>query len=303
MTVNDGTGAANANSGDALNFPYGGETGCCGFDQPSFTLSNSFKVDANGLPFLDESYNAVPLKNDMGISAAQPFTPDSTTPLDPRIDWTIGRRGIPFLDWGIMPGSIWVRNQAAAGPYEPIKHLFYKSQEGTYTDASSWTNGFTANNYHLIRYADVLLMAAEAEVNGGGSLMQAMTYVNQVRARAANPAGFVGPSNNAGKVSPANYQIGLYTSFPDATYAMKAIMFERKIELATEGHRFSDLVRWGTAKAQLDAYAANEAKQGYLSMTGVTFTVGKSEYLPIPQAEIDKSQKGSASVLSQNPGY
>ncbi len=303
MTANDGTGASNANSGDALNFPYGGETGCCGFDQPSFTLSNSFKVDANGLPFLDESYNTVPLKNDMGISASQAFTPDNTTPLDPRIDWTIGRRGIPFLDWGLMPGSIWVRNQAAAGPYEPLKHLFYKSQEGVYTDASSWTNGFTANNYHIIRFADVLLMAAEAEVNGGGTLAQALTYVNQVRARASNPDGFVGPTNNAGLVSPANYQIGLYTSFPDAAYATKAIQFERKVELAGEGHRFSDLVRWGTAKAQLDAYAANEAKQGYLSMTGVSFTVGKSEFLPLPQAQIDKSQKGASSVLTQNPGY
>ena len=68
MTVNDGTGAANANAGDALNFPYGGETGCCGFFQPSFSLANAYKVDANGLPFLDESYNDVPLKTDMGLS-------------------------------------------------------------------------------------------------------------------------------------------------------------------------------------------------------------------------------------------
>jgi hypothetical protein len=303
MTANDGTGAANANSGDALNFPYGGETGCCGFFQPSFTLANSFKVDANGLPLLDESYNTNPLKTDMGISADKPFTPDNTTPLDPRIDWTVGRRGVPFLDWGIMPGSIWVRNQAAAGPYEPLKHLFYKSQEGVYTDASSWTNGFTANNYHLIRYADVLLMAAEAEVNGGGSLAQALTYVNLVRSRAANPQGFVGPINNSGLVSPTNYKIGLYASFPDAAYANKAIQFERKIELAMEGHRFSDLVRWGTAKAQLDAYAANENAQGYLSMSGVKFTTNKSEYLPIPQAQIDKSQKDGTSVLVQNKGY
>ncbi len=302
MTANDGTGAANANSGDALNFPYGGETGCCGFFQPSFTLANSFEVDANGLPFLNNGY--VALKSDMGIAADKAFTPDSTTPMDPRVDWTVGRRGVPFLDWGIMPGSTWVRNQAAAGPYEPLKHLFRKSQEGVFTDGSSWTNGFTANNYHLIRYADVLLMAAEAEIQGGGTVAQAMAYVNQIRTRASNPAGFVGPANNAGLVSPTKYQIGLYTASTfTAANAMTAIMFERKIELAMEGHRFSDLVRWGTAKAELDAYAKAETAQGYTSMSGVTFTTGKSEYLPIPQAQIDKSVKAGKSVLTQNPGY
>ena len=302
MTVNDGTGAANANSGDALNFPYGGNTGCCGFYQPSFSMANAFKTDANGLPYLDESYNNVPLVTDMGVSADKPFTPDSTTPMDPRIDWTVGRRGVPYLDWGLMPGSTWVRNQAAAGPYEPIKHVFKASQIGTFTDGSSWTNGFTAVNYPLIRFADVLLMAAEAEVQGGGTLAQALTYVNQVRTRAADPTGFVGLAT--GKfASPTNYKIKNYTSFADATYALKAIRFERKLELAMEGHRFSDLVRWGTAKTELDAYAKSEAKQGYLSMTGVSFTTGKSEYLPIPQAQIDKSVKDGKSVLTQNPGY
>ena len=305
MTVNDGTGAANANSGDALNFPYGGQTGCCGFFQPSFSLANAFQVDANGLPFLDNSFFNKPIKSDMGISADKAYTPDSTTPMDPRVDWTVGRRGVPYLDWGIMPGSTWVRDQASAGPYEPLKHLFRKSQVGVYTDGSSWTNGFTANNYPLIRFADVLLLAAEAEVNGGGTLAQAMAYVNRVRTRASNPAGFVGPANNAGDVSPTNYKIGLYTSFPDATYAMTAIRMERKLELAMEGHRFYDLTRWGTAvaKAELDAYAAAEVKQGYNTMVGAVYTANKSEYLPIPQTQIDKSQKDGKSVLTQNPGY
>lgn len=296
MNVNDGTGGANANSGDALNFPYGGQTSCCGFFQPSFSLANSFKVDDDGLPFLDGSYNNVDLKSDYGKSSNDPYTPDSTTPLDPRIDWTIGRRGIPFLDWGIMPGANWVRNQASAGPYEPIKNMFYKSQLGTYTDASAWSNGFTANNVNIIRYADVLLWAAEAEVEGGGTLAKAMEYVNMVRKRAQDPTGFV-------QGSVANYKIGLYTSFPSADYARKAIYFERKIELAMEGHRFFDLTRWNIGKTELDAYAAHELKSGYLTMAGVSYTVNKSEYLPIPQPEIDLSQKDGKSVLTQNPGY
>jgi hypothetical protein len=296
-TVNDGTAGGNANTGDGLNFPYGGQTGCCGFFQPSYSLANSFKVDANGLPFLDGSYNATDLKSDYGIASKDPYTPDNTTPLDPRIDWTVGRRGIPFLDWGPMAGQDWVRNQASAGPYEPVKNMFFASEKGTQTDASGWTAGFTANNINLIRFSDVLLLAAEAEVEGGGTLAQATAYVNQVRTRAANPAGFV-------QGSVANYKIGLYTStFASADYARSAIRFERKIELAMEGHRFYDLTRWGIGATELNAYAAHELKSKYLIMAGASYTANKSEYLPIPQIEIDLSNSNGKSVLKQNPGY
>ena len=303
MTVNDGTGAANANAGDALNFPYGGETGCCGFFQPSFTLANIYKVTADGLPMLGDEFFTNPLKTDQGISSDKAYSPDVTTPLDPRIDWTIGRRGVPYLDWGIMPGSNWVRDQGTAGPYEPLKHLFRKSQVGTLTDGSSWTNGFTANNYPLIRFADVLLLAAEAEVETGG-LEKAREYVNLVRARAANPDGFVGPKNNAGLVSGTNYQIKTYTAaWTDAAVARKAVRFERRLELAMEGHRFSDLTRWGQGVTELNTYAVQEAALGYGQIKGSTYKAGKSEYLPIPQTQIDKSVKEGKSVLTQNPGY
>ncbi len=297
MFVNDGTGGANANQGDALNFPYGGgaQTSCCGFFQPSFSLANSFKVNGSGLPFLDGSYNTTDLKNDQGKSSTTPYLPDAVTPVDPRIDWTMGRRGIPFLDWGVMPGQDWIRNQAAAGPYVTMKHLFYKSQIGTYTDASAWSNGFTANNYNLMRYADVLLLAAEAEAEVG-SLATATTYVNLIRTRASNPLGFV-------KLSPANYQIGTYPTFADQATARTAIRFERKLELATEGHRFFDITRWGIGATELTAYAARELASGYLTMVGVSYKTGKSEYLPIPQAQIDLSQVGGKAVLTQNPGY
>ena len=297
MFVNDGTGGANANQGDALNFPYGGgaQTSCCGFFQPSFSLANSFKVDGNGLPFLDGSYNNTDLKNDQGKSSTTPYIPDALTPVDPRIDWTMGRRGIPFLDWGVMPGQDWIRNQAAAGPYVTMKHLFYKSQIGVYTDASAWSNGFTANNYNLMRYADVLLLAAEAEAEVG-SLANATMYVNMIRTRASNPLGFV-------KLSPANYVIGTYPTFADQTTARTAIRFERKLELATEGHRFFDITRWGIGATELTAYAARELASGYLTMVGVSYKTGKSEYLPIPQAQIDLSQVGGKAVLTQNPGY
>ncbi|MES1216089.1 MAG: RagB/SusD family nutrient uptake outer membrane protein [Bacteroidota bacterium] len=297
MTVNDGASGANSNQGDGLNFPYGGQTGCCGFFQPSYSLVNSFKVDpATGLPLLDGSYNTTNLKSDQGSSSNDPYTPDTTTPLDPRVDWTAGRRGIPFLDWGPMAGASWVRNQASAGPYEPVKNMFYKSQLNVLTDASGWTAGFTANNVNIIRWADVLLWAAEAEIQVG-SLVNAQGYINQIRQRNVDPSGWV-------PASPAKYQIGLYTvPFASKDEALKALYFERKLELAMEGQRFFDISRWGIAKQELDPFYAHEVQSGYVLDVGASFTTGKNEYLPIPQSEIDKSSKAGVSVLTQNPGY
>src|SRR4029079_1611963 len=140
-SVNDGAYGVNGNYGDALNFPYtGGPGGCCGFFQPSQYLVNHFKTDpVTGLPDLDH-YNDVDVKNDEGIESSEPFTPYAGT-LDPRLDWTVGRRGIPYLDWGNHPGKDWIRggNQALDGPYSPKKNVYYKSQQGQLTDVSFWS--------------------------------------------------------------------------------------------------------------------------------------------------------------------
>lgn len=297
QSINDGT-TDNGNNGDILNFPYnGGPAGCCGFHQPSQDLVNAFQVDAvTGLPLLD-TYSATNVKNDDGIKSADPFTPHTGT-LDARIDWTVGRRGIPYLDWGKHPGSVWIRDQAYGGPYAPIKNTHYKSQEGSLTTSSGWTSGYNANNLKLIRYSDVLLQLAEAEVELG-NLEKARTLVNQVRARAANPAGFV----MNGAAPAANYKVGLYTAtWTDQAVARKAVRFERRIELGMEGHRFFDLVRWGVAAAEKNAYYAREkAKRSYL--TGATFTAGKNEIFPIPAKAITQSAKDGTPTLKQNPGY
>lgn len=300
--VNSGS-TANANGEHVLNFPYNtgsdGPAGCCGFFQPSFDLVNSFRVDANGLPLLDGSYNdqANEVKSDWKVESDAPFTPDAGT-LDPRLDHSVGRRGIPYLDWVAHPGKAWIRDQDYAGPYSPKKFVFYKGTQSTLTDGSSWTRGWTAINQPLMRFADVLLMAAECEAAPGGSLEKAREYVNQVRARAANPASWV---KNPDGSNAANYVIGLYnTPWTDAAVANTAIRMERKLELSGEGHRFYDLVRWGIADQVLDAYLAFEGARLTTALGGATFSTNQDEVYPIPQAQIDVQ---GADVLKQNPGY
>ncbi|KAB7530200.1 RagB/SusD family nutrient uptake outer membrane protein [Flagellimonas olearia] len=293
-SVNDGgDGYINGNRGNRLNHPYSNDApggGCCGFFQPSQNLVNAFKTDANGLPLLD-TFNDVDVTNDQGIPSEDPF--DSYVGnLDPRLDWTVGRRGIEYLEWGPMPGMRWVRDQSNGGPYVAKKHEILKSQEGTISAAG--LPQYNAINTPLIRYSDVLLWRAEVHVEDN-ELPEAMGLVNQVRSRAANPDGFVKDTEG---MDAANYVIGLYVDFPNQDYARKAVRFERRLELASEGHRFFDLVRWGIADEVLNEYVSGEqSKRVYLQ--GAVFTSGTNEYYPIPLEAINTSR----GVLQQNPGY
>ncbi len=286
-SVNDGAAISNnGNRGATLNYPYGGQTTCCGFFQPSQNLVNVFKVDANGLPLFDTFNNPPDVES------------TTTSPLDPRLDWTVGRIGLPYLDWGTMTPN-YIRDMSYAGPYSPKKNVPYASDI-----AAGWTgNGnnprFNANNYRMIRYAHVLLMLAEAEAELG-NLERARELVNQIRRRAANPDGFVKTASGA---PAANYRVGTYDSpWTSKEFAINAVRFETRLELAMEGHRFFDLVRWGIAAPTLNAYYAVEGtKRAYLR--GVQFTANKHEYFPIPLQEIVNSQLKGQPTLKQNPGY
>ncbi|WDF57353.1 RagB/SusD family nutrient uptake outer membrane protein [Mucilaginibacter sp. KACC 22063] len=308
----DPNGPSNANNGDMLNFPYGNSSpfSCCGFYQPSVDLVNHYRTNpATGLPYLD-NYNTYAIKNDINVASSDDFDPDEGT-IDPRLDWTVGRRGIPYLDWGIHPGADWIRDQDYGGPYSPIKNVYWQATQNTYGDNHSWAPG-SANNYDVIRFADVLLMAAEVEAQTG-NVGQAEMYVNMVRNRAANPDGWVHTYKDENKPTAgftdepaANYLISPYPTGTFAAggkdFALKAIYYERKLELAMEGHRFFDLVRWGTAEQELNAYfqyqstITNDVKGGH-------YVKGKNDYYPIPQRQIDLSAVSGAAVLKQNPGY
>jgi starch-binding outer membrane protein, SusD/RagB family len=310
-SVNDGSGT-NGNYGDNLNFPNGGGPGgCCGFDNPSISLANSYKTDVNGLP-LFTTFNT-------GNNVSDPATPYVGT-LDPRLDWTAGRPGIPYLDWGPYPRNSWIRDLSGDGWMSPKKNVYPQSAIGTVssTETSFWgPTQMDAVNVNLMRYSDVLLMAAEAETEVG-SLHQATVYVNMVRARAADPTGWVYKNSTYSastgtytvNATPAdNYLIKQYPAdFADKATARQAIHFERKLELGMEGHRFFDLQRWdngGSMAAELNALATAEySRPGFFSFnTGAKFTANKNEIYPLPVNEIDAQNSKGPMLLKQNPGY
>ncbi|HVM89366.1 MAG TPA: RagB/SusD family nutrient uptake outer membrane protein [Puia sp.] len=348
MTVNDGSGGQNSDQGDVLNYAAGTYTGCCGFYQPSYSLGNAYKVDANGLPMLGTTtasvtvynsdntttstvsatlpnYDLVNLKNDHGLTGTDAFTPP-TDALDPRIDWTLGRRGIPYLDWGLCGGEQWSRGDIV--PYNPIKNVFWHYNMASTTETGQGWAGSQANgiNYNLIRFADVILWRAECEVEGG-DLQSAEDDVNMVRNRmAAHPEYWVhtyvdnsDPSKGFTNTPAANYKIGLYgaagghpaTGFAanGQDYARSAVYMERQLELAMEGHRFFDLQRYdgrfggpmpaGYMAGVLNNYILADTRISNPVLNGHKFTSTLNEIYPIPIVEIDK--EGGA--LVQNTGY
>lgn len=289
---------ANANPEFDLNFPYNtgpaGPGNCCGFFQPSFTFVNAFRTK-DGLPLLDKTYNSASnaLKSDMNVASGAAFTPDAG-PVDPRLDHTVGRRGLPYLDWMDHPGQAWIRNQPNAGPYSPKKYVYAKSEAGTFQDNSSWTPGYTGINFMIIRFGDVLLLAAEAEIEVG-SMEKAREYVNRIRTRAIN-------SNikRADGSLAANYVISTYTAaWTVKDVARLAVRHERLLELGMEGHRFYDLQRWGTAQAELDYYFAYDAGKLPSALGGAKYS-DRFKWVPLPQGQIDLVGKD---ILTQNPGF
>jgi tetratricopeptide (TPR) repeat protein len=308
-SVNDGSGT-NGNYGDNLNYPNGLGFGCCGFFNPSISQANAYKTDANGLPLFDDGSNT-------GNSVSAPTSPYVGN-LDPRLDLTMGRDGIPFLDWGVPSFGDWIRDPASNGYFRPRKVVYAKGQPTfVSTETAFWgPTQMDAGNVNLIRFADVLLMAAEAEVEVG-STDKALEYVNKVRARAADPTGWVYKNSDYDpatakyktQTTPADtYKIGLYPagSFADKAYARKAIRFERRLELAEEGHRFFDLRRWdggtGSMANTLNAYKTAELTRPsiYALNPTATFDKGKDEYYPLPQAQIDAANSTGTVVLKQN---
>ena len=310
----DGT---NANYGERLNFPHSGSPfGCCGFHQPSQNLVNYFSVDANGLPLAVTDSANVNVR-DANLDA----TASATVRLDPRLDWTVGRDGVPYKDWGPhAPG--WIRSPSFGGPYSPKKAI-YESASGAVSDVGWVNTQLSSMNIHIFRYADALLLLAEANVEAG-SLEEARTIVNQIRTRtsvAAQGCGWTA-TNGVEQTYPAcagdgriavplndpvtawaDYQVGLYTApWTDQSYARTAVRTERRLELAMEGQRFFDLRRWQAAEQVINGYLAEEATRRSFLTAAAQFTSRYYLY-PIPPIQIELSKVGETSMLQQNSGW
>ena len=287
----DGGLSNNGNRGGTLNFQIGSDLGglCCGFYQASVDLASAFKTES-GLPMLD-TYHDTPITNDYGLSVDDAFTPHAGD-LDPRIDYTMGRRGILFNGFMVMPGASWVRAGAVdiSGPFISSKN-HYRAGEDDNRGSGGWGEQRTGINYNIMRYADVLLMAAECDVEAG-RLEAARTKVNLIRTRAAG--------STAADPAVTNYNISTYDAvWSDAAVAKQAVRFERRLELAMEGHRFFDLKRWGVLAATVNSYVTKEAQT--ITNFGDKAQTFQSHMVDmfIPLNAIDLS----TGTLTQNAGY
>jgi len=331
-SVNDGqTDGNNGNFGERLNFPYSGSHfGCCGFNQPSYNLVNMYRVDAAGLPLALSAPNT-------WNSDGNPFEGGNLAPVDPRLDWTVGRNGVPYKDWGLDKvtngGDSWVRDVGNGGPYTPKKNA-HEFASGAEQLSGGWAP--TQQNsvrIHLYRFADLLLLLAEAQVETG-DLAGALANVNLVRARAGQTAqgcGFRSDPNigapvqavypqcagdariavpiNDPSITWAKYNVQPYPVFPNANYAREAVRTERRLELAMEGQRLYDLRRWGLtyAKAAIDGYingigGGNEKARITYKASAEPF-IQRHLLFPLPNIQIQLSKVGADSRLTQNPGW
>ncbi|MGZ8558635.1 MAG: RagB/SusD family nutrient uptake outer membrane protein, partial [Chitinophagaceae bacterium] len=213
--------------------------------------------------------------------------------VDPRLDHTVGIDGHPYKYDNTKPFSnSWVRDPGVYGNFHSMRYQQLASSS-SYFKLGPFMG--TAKNYDILRYDDILLMQAEAYIESGQQ-DKALPIINQIRTRAAASTGQLKKLDGtfASKYNTKEYAAIGWTQ----DYARKALQWERRLEFATEGARFFDLVRWGIAEQTLNAYIAVEKNRRTFLATA-KFTAGRDEYLPIPQSEITFTN----GLYKQNPGY
>ncbi|MGW1453948.1 RagB/SusD family nutrient uptake outer membrane protein [Salegentibacter agarivorans] len=276
---NDGTLHGRLNYSDVLATPQG--IGCCDFHKPSQNLVNAYKVDEQGLP-LFSNYN----ESNLDFNSLENYR------VDPRLFHTVAIPGLPWkYDQENIYQENWVRSPSTYGYTASLKENVTEDSEYLVNIDPFYGN---SKNRIEIRYADVLLMRAEALIELGRQ-NEALPLINEVRERANQSTSLISSYATNTGISP--YLDGENINWSQDV-AREALRWERRLELAMEGNRFFDLVRWGIAGETLNKYYSEEAEEATY-YEGASFDEGREEYLPIPQAQINFSQD----VYVQNTGY
>ena len=249
-------------------------------------LINAYRTDADGLPYLD-GYTA----NDMigRLDGKKELLPLYTGNVDPRLDLTFGRIG---MYWRANLGNPaqtyvyttdWCRNFSLYGQFSGKKPYPAPYNPDVEVGIVPW--GASSLNYMIVRFAEVLLMKAEALVEQNKDFTDAIALVNQVRMRANNS---IDPAYAPVDLNPqiVDYKVGQYplTGWNQEN-ARKAVRYERRLELAMEGLRWFDLLRWGTAQDVVNDYYQYESQfQPYYNGANLS---ASSYYFPIPLNQMD----------------
>ena len=273
----DGTDYGNLNFSNRLIPPeLEGILGGCDFYKPSRNLVNAYVTDVEGHPTFTTSEEVYEL--------------GSAKTVDPRLFITVGIPGTQFMfnpdaKFKIEATRGWSRSGGNYGYFISLKQCVDPAWTGKYliNADNQWA---TSMNRIVFRYADVLLMRAEALAQLGQT-KDAIILVNQVRNRAKSMQSSSIVANYSSTLN-VHYNVKPYDGSYDKAEAMKIVKMERRLELAMESERFFDLVRWGDAEKVINDFYLNESKSMKF-IEGAHFTANKNEYLPIPHEQMAAS--------------
>lgn len=248
----------------------------------SQNLVNAFRTNGDGLPYLSGTSGDV--DNSVNV------TSDYQGNVDPRLDFTVGRIGFPFR--GHTYSSKWCRAYDIYGEYSGKKGLLSPEDPNIQLGFSPW--GASGLNFCLIRYADIILLKAEALIETNRDLNEACELINQVRRKAHRS---IDPAYSPVDLDPmkANYAVEEYKPGVNCTwtqdYARRAVRMERRLELAMEGNRWFDLVRWGTVVDVVNNYMQGESQlRTYYQGASIS---SDEVYFPVPLDEVDNAANGA----------
>lgn len=274
FSKDDGTMYGRLNWSDVLSLPMG--LGCCDFHKPSQNLVNAYKTKA-GLPDFDD-FDSENYNSELDV-------------VDPRLYHTVALPGVPYkYNEELIYEESWNRNPTTYGVYASLKENVDPS-----CDCFVNIDPFYGNSKNRIelRYSDIVLIRAEALIELRRE-QEALPLINSIRERAKKSTLFIPYAKN---LSIDTYQNGINCTW-NYEFAQKALQWERRLELAMEGSRFFDLVRWGTVDKVLNNFFKSESKRRSYLGNG-KFDKNKDEYIPIPQQQINFTE----GIYKQNPGW